>query len=188
MAGTIEDAEIIVGGNVICKLGFVGQGIGVIDAKGDVNLAFTKNQTVKSRQNVVIAKEALNCNVYARKTISVHGNPLSIVGGKMVARDSITVYSVGNISGVKTVLEVGVDFSLLEELEKTDRQLTDMNDNKRKLTQTFAKIQHDAEKSKPGGREEILHRMDHGRLRFLATNGLIHDAYKDLLLKTIRER
>ena len=156
VAGTIEDAEIIVGGNVLCKLGFVGQGKGVIDAKGDVNLAFTKNQTVKSRQNVVIAKEALNCNVYARKTISVHGNPLSIVGGKMVARDSITVYSVGNISGVKTVLEVGVDFSLLEELEKTDRQLTDMNDNKRKLTQTFAKIQHDAEKSKPGGREDAL--------------------------------
>jgi uncharacterized protein len=156
VAGTIEDAEIIVGGNVLCKLGFVGQGKGIIDAKGDVNLTFTKNQTVKTRQNVNIAKESLNCNVYARKTISVHGNPISIVGGKMVARDSITAYTVGNISGVKTVLEVGVDFSLLEELEKTDGQLTEINDNKRKLMLTFTKMHHEAEKSKPGGREEIL--------------------------------
>jgi myo-inositol-1(or 4)-monophosphatase len=37
-----------------------------------------------------------------------------------------------------------------------------------------------------GGREEILERLDHGRLRFLASNGRIHDAYKSLLLQTLR--
>ncbi len=157
VTGTIEDADIAVGGNALCKLGFVGQGKGAIDAKGDVNLAFMKNQMVKSRQSVVIAKEALNCTVYARKSISVHGNPLSIAGGKMVARDFITAYSIGNNSGVKSILEVGVDFTLLEELQKTETQLTEMVENKRKLTQSLLKFQQGADHARNANdREDAL--------------------------------
>lgn len=37
-----------------------------------------------------------------------------------------------------------------------------------------------------GGREEILQRKDHGRLSFVATNGLIHEAYKAILLDALR--
>jgi myo-inositol-1(or 4)-monophosphatase len=42
--------------------------------------------------------------------------------------------------------------------------------------------------SEAGGREEILERLDHGRLRFMASNGLLHDAYRALLLKTLSTR
>ena len=143
--GCIEDAEILVGGNVLCKLGYIGQGKGVIDAKGDVNLNFTKNQVVKCRQNVVVAKEALNSTIYARKTITVHGNPLSIAGGKMMARDSITAYSIGNNSGIKSLLEVGTDYALLEELQKVDALIAEIAENKRKLLQTYNKYERLAE-------------------------------------------
>ncbi|MGB7568135.1 MAG: FapA family protein [Chitinivibrionales bacterium] len=143
--GCIEDAEILVGGNVLCKLGYIGQGKGVIDAKGDVNLNFTKNQVVKCRQNVVVAKEALNSTIYARKTITVHGNPLSIAGGKMMARDSITAYSIGNNSGIKSLLEVGTDYALLEELQKVDALIAEIAENKRKLLQTYQKYERLAE-------------------------------------------
>lgn len=148
VGGSIEDAEILVGGNVLCKLGYIGQGKGLIDAKGDVNLMFMKNQFVKSRQNVVIAKEAINGTIFARKTIAVHGNPLSIAGGKMMARDSITAYSIGNASGIKSVLEVGTDYALLEELQKADAQLAEIAENKRKLNQTFQKYARLAEVKK----------------------------------------
>ena len=148
VGGSIEDAEILVGGNVLCKLGYIGQGKGLIDAKGDVNLMFMKNQFVKSRQNVVIAKEAINGTIFARKTITVHGNPLSIAGGRMMARDSITAYSIGNASGVKTILEVGTDYALLEELQKADAQLAEIAENKRKLNQTFQKYERMAEVKK----------------------------------------
>ncbi len=39
-----------------------------------------------------------------------------------------------------------------------------------------------------GGQEEILERLDQGRLRFMASNGLIHAAYKTLLLDTLQKR
>ncbi len=157
VSGTIEDAEISVNGSVLCKLGFVGQGKGVINAKGDVNLTFMKNQTVKCRQNISIAKEALNCNLFARKTIAVSGNPLSIAGGRAMARDSITAHTIGNMSGVKTLVEVGTDFTLIEELEKTEAQVGEFVDNRGKLIATLQKYEraHDP-KRKMGPKEEFL--------------------------------
>jgi len=141
VAGTIEDADVQINGNVLCKLGFVGQGKGVINAKGDVNIGFLKNQTVKSRQNIVVAKEALNCNLFARKSIEIHGNPLSLAGGRVLARDSITAFTIGNMSGMKTTVEVGTDFTLIEELEKTDLQVAELEENRKKILVSYQRYE-----------------------------------------------
>jgi uncharacterized protein (DUF342 family) len=141
VSGTIEDSDIQVNGNVLCKLGFIGQGKGVISAKGDINILFMKNQTAKSRQNIVIAKEALNCTLLARKAVEVHGNPLSLAGGKIMARDSVTAFTIGNMSGVKTLVEVGTDFTLIEELEKTEVQINEITENRRKILVTYQRYE-----------------------------------------------
>ncbi len=135
--GTIEDAELTVGGSVLCKYGFIGQGKGIIECKGDVNISFMKNQTIRCRSNVNIAREALNCNIFARKAISISGNPLSIAGGTYIARDAITCNVVGNSSGIHTALEVGLDYTLIEELEKTEKQINEVMENRKKLLVTF---------------------------------------------------
>jgi hypothetical protein len=141
VSGTIEDADIQVNGNVLCKMGFIGQGRGVVSAKGDVNIGFMKNQTAKSRQNIVIAKEALNATLLARKAVEVHGNPLSLAGGRVLARDSVTAFTIGNMSGVKTLVEVGTDFTLIEELEKTELQTNELADNRKKLLVTYQRYE-----------------------------------------------
>ena len=141
VSGTVEDADIQVNGNVLCKMGFIGQGKGVINAKGDVNIGFMKNQTAKRRQNIVIAKEALNATLLARKSVEVHGNPLSLAGGRVMARDSVTAFTIGNMSGIKTLVEVGTDFTLIEELEKTDIQMNDLAENRRKILVTYQRYE-----------------------------------------------
>ena len=141
VGGTIEDCNLSVKGNVLCKYGFIGQGKGCIDARGDINLSFLKNQTIKSRKNVNIAKEALNCTILARNSIIIHGNPLSVAGGTLTARDSIIVNTVGNHSGIKTLMEVGIDFSLVEELGKTDQQIQDFAHNYSKLVESYKKFE-----------------------------------------------
>jgi len=178
VSGTIEDAEINVNGSVLCKLGFVGQGKGIINAKGDVNLTFMKNQTVKSRQNIVVAKEALNCNLFARKTITIHGNPLSLAGGRVMARDSVTAFTIGNMSGVKTLVEIGTDFTLIEELEKTEAQIAELVGNRGKLHSTLQKYERARDaKIKLGPKEE-----------FLLTKLKATFAKYDTQIKTLEER
>lgn len=142
VSGLIEDCIVNVGGNVLCKHGFIGQGKGVIDAKGDVNIGFILNQTVKSRKSVNVAREAINSTIYARQSITIHGNPLSIAGGTLVAREAITVHTVGNHSGVQTLLEVGLDFALLEDLKKNEALVLDINQKHRKLVDSIKKYQH----------------------------------------------
>lgn len=136
VGGVIEDCRITVGGNLLCKYGFLGQGNGIIEAKGDVNLGFMKNQTVRCRGNVSVAKEVINSTIIARKSIHLHGNPLSVAGGTLTAHESIVVETTGNSSGVKTVLEIGPDFTMTEELHRTEIQMSELNANLSKLVHT----------------------------------------------------
>jgi hypothetical protein len=141
VCGAIEDAQIIVGGSLLCRQGFLGQGKGVIDAKGDVNLGFMKNQTIKSRGGVSIAREALNATIFARKYIDIRGNPLSVAGGHLVARSFITVHTAGSDTHIRSLLEVGVDFILLEEMSRAEQQLAEIDVSRRKLMETFKKYE-----------------------------------------------
>lgn len=140
IGGTIEDCEIDVGGSLLCKYGFVGQGKGNIECKGDVNVGFIKNQKIRTRGNVNIAKEALNSTILSRKNIVVHGKHLSIAGGSLIARDSIECNVIGNTSGIRTNLEVGLDFTLIIEMEKTEKLMSEVIENKRKLMASYEKF------------------------------------------------
>ncbi|MFP4679352.1 MAG: flagellar assembly protein A [Chitinispirillaceae bacterium] len=137
VGGVIEDCHISVKGNLLCKYGFIGQGNGYIEAKGDVNLGFIKNQTVRCRGNVNVAKEVLNGTIIARKSITIHGNPISVAGGTLTSNESIVVETSGNASGVKTILEIGPDYTLTEELHRTELQIQELNTNLKKLAQTL---------------------------------------------------
>jgi uncharacterized protein (DUF342 family) len=141
VSGIIEDCTLSVGGNVLCKHGFVGQGKGIIEAKGDVNIGFLLNQTVRSRKSVNIAKEAINSTIYARQSITVHGKPTSIAGGTLVAREMISVYCAGNQSGVRTNLEVGLDYTFVEELKKNEEQVAEITQKSQKIIGAIKKYQ-----------------------------------------------
>jgi uncharacterized protein (DUF342 family) len=142
VSGIIEDCALAVGGNLLCKHGFIGQGKGVIDCKGDVNLGFLLNQTVRSRKSVNVAKEAINSTIFARQSISVHGKPVSVAGGMLVARELISLYTVGNQSGLRTNIEVGLDYTLVEELKKNEEQVAEVSQKSRKVIDSIKKYQH----------------------------------------------
>jgi uncharacterized protein (DUF342 family) len=142
VAGIIEDCSLTVGGNLLCKHGFIGQGKGVIECKGDVNLGFLLNQTVRSRKSVNVAKEAINSTIFARQSISAHGKPISVAGGMLVARELISLYGVGNQSGVRTNIEVGLDYTLVEELKKNEEQVAEVTQKSRKVVDAIKKYQH----------------------------------------------
>lgn len=136
--GTMEDSHITVGGNVLCRFGFVGQGKGCIDAKGDVNLGFLKNQRVNSFRNITIAKEAINGTLRSRGTIQVHGRPLSIAGGEVIAKNKIIAHTVGNHTGIRTMLQVGIDYLVVDELDMIDKQCSENEVQLRKESESLA--------------------------------------------------
>ncbi|MFH0918901.1 MAG: FapA family protein [Fibrobacterota bacterium] len=140
IGGLIEDSVIKTEGNVLVRGGFMGNGKGEINASGSVNVGFIRNQTIKSRGNVVVAREAMNAKIFARNTVSVHGKTLSVVGGKVSARNEIEGYVFGNDQGTRTELEIGTDFTLVEEKFKTEDKIRELNDNKKKVAENISKF------------------------------------------------
>jgi len=132
--GIIEDSNIKVGGSLLCRYGFVGNGNGLIDAKYDVNLGFIKNQNVNCEGAVNIAKESINSNITAKK-IQIHGNTLSVAGGTLAATESIIVRTAGNISGIRSILQIIPPLALTEEFNKTETANKELQEKLKKVNQ-----------------------------------------------------
>ncbi|MCL2183126.1 MAG: FapA family protein [Chitinispirillia bacterium] len=135
--GTIEDAKVTVKGNVLCRYGFVGNGKGVIDAGGDVNLVYVKNQTVIAGGIVNVAREAINCNITAGKSIKIYGHNLSVAGGTLAAHESIILKTAGNISGVKTLIQIIPEPELVAQMASMRTMAAQHEDNIKKLALTL---------------------------------------------------
>jgi len=132
--GIIEDCNIKVGGSLLCRYGFVGNGNGLVVAKGDVNLGFIKNQNVMCEGSVNIAKESINSNITANK-IQIHGNTLSVAGGTLAATDSIIVRTAGNISGIRSILQIVPPLAITEEYNKTETANKELQEKLKKVNQ-----------------------------------------------------
>jgi hypothetical protein len=135
--GTIEDCKVTVKGHVLCRYGFVGNGKGLIDAGGDVNLVYIKNQTVIAGGTVNIAKESINSNITARNSIKIHGHNLSVAGGTLAAHESIIVKTIGNISGIKTMIQIVPEPELVAQMTTFKTMAEQHEHNIKKLTTTL---------------------------------------------------
>ena len=115
--GSIEDCIVTVKDHVLCRHGFVGNGKGVINAGGNVNLVYVKNQIVIAGGTVNIAQESINSNITARKSIKIHGRNISVIGGIIAAHESIIIKTAGNISGVRTLIQIVPDPELAAQID-----------------------------------------------------------------------
>ena len=140
--GSVEDAVVQCDGDVLVKCGFIGSGKGIINAKGDVSVSFIRNQEIKSRSNIFILREAIGARLWAKNSIEALGKPISIAGGQVSARNEIKAYSIGNINGTKTEVEVGIDFALLEEQYKTESKLKELDGSLTKVKANLQKLRH----------------------------------------------
>lgn len=141
VGGLVEDCNLEINGNLLIKGGFVGSGKGEIVAGGTVNVGFIRNQTIKSRNSIVVAKEAMNARLMARNSISIHGKTLSAVGGKISARNEIEGFVFGNEQGTRTEIEVGMDFTLLEEKFKAEEKIRELSENRKKVNENLVKFE-----------------------------------------------
>jgi uncharacterized protein (DUF342 family) len=161
IGGTIEDAQITAGGNVLCRHGFIGQGKGIIECAGDLSIGFVKNQTIRCHGNVTIAHEAMNAHIYSQKAIIIGGKSLSIAGGITIAHDSITCRAVGTLSNTHTVLEVGLDYVQLEAIHEIDKTIKGIEENKTKCADSMKRIEraHTEHKSIPPATETLYAKL-----------------------------
>lgn len=142
--GSVDDATIIAGGNVILSYGMQGTEHSKIVASGNVIAKFLQNVEVEAGGNV-ITEAILHSKVTAGDSIKVENGKGTIVGGSASATNIIVARSIGSPMGTVTAIQIGVSPIVYrehkelgeevkqkaEELNKVDQSIKFLLDKKR---------------------------------------------------------
>ena len=124
--GFVESATIKSGGEILIKKGANGAGHGLIQAEKRVTSKFYESIEVVSGGDIY-ANYALNSNLTADGLIVVTGSKGIIAGGRLAAIKGLRAYNIGNSTGIKTMIKIGADESIMQDKQSVERQILDTN-------------------------------------------------------------
>lgn len=108
--GNVEEASIWAGKNLIIKGGFIGNEQTAIEVQGNFKVGFVRRGRIKGGGDLMIKRFAMNSNISIKgKVIANHEKMGKIIGGTVCGTKGIDTCFVGNSSGIKTQLMVGMD-------------------------------------------------------------------------------
>ncbi|HEX9916401.1 MAG TPA: FapA family protein [candidate division Zixibacteria bacterium] len=148
--GSVEDARLMVGGNVLIKGGFSGSGKGDLDCRGKVIVKYIKNQLVISAEDILVGGEAAGATLLANNNLKVVGPKGVIVGGDCAAGKVIEAGILGDKEGTSTKIRVAYDRTLMEEYKQIEYELEKLSQDTQRVKgvlYTFEKMQMDGELS-----------------------------------------
>ncbi|QTA37725.1 DUF342 domain-containing protein [Thermosipho ferrireducens] len=115
--------------SVIVKKGIFGRGIGKLEAEKNVIAKFINETIILAGNEVKTGEYIMNSTIVAKNNVIVSGKGL-IIGGEISAGYSIITKTLGNFSGIKTSLRVGINFEY-------QKRYTELNF---KLSMNFKKL------------------------------------------------
>ena len=133
--GVVEGAELIADGQIILMRGIQGMSKGKLTAKGNIIAKFIESADVVSTGGYIQADAIMHSNVSAKTEVIVNGKKGFISGGTTKSGQSIVAKTIGSTMGTTTIVEVGVDPTLIEEYRKIEKHIPELAQEKEKCTQ-----------------------------------------------------
>ena len=124
--GTIEGAVLEAGADIIMERGINGAGGGLIKAGGNIVTKFIENAKIVAGGSVN-SESILHSDVQAGTEVNVTGNKGFIVGGHVVAKESVSAITVGGEMGTSTRIDVGVDPQLKTKIRDMMKEIGESN-------------------------------------------------------------
>lgn len=161
--GTVQKANLEAEGDIIIRQGIMGrEGARIESTSGSIIAKFIQTATVVAEKDVIVAEGIVHSNVDAGNRIICNGRRARIVGGLIRAGEEVNSKYVGSDSFTKTVVRVGMNPKVLQ-------QLTELEESKRSISEEFDKVRKDVttltvQKNNAGGqlpkdKEELLGKL-----------------------------
>ncbi len=125
VTGSVENAVIEAGGQIILKRGIQGMGKGTLKAGTNIVAKFLES-TIATAGGYIQADAIMNSDVSAGGDIIVDGKKGNITGGITKSASLIQVKTAGTMMGTKTEFEVGIDPALLEEYNNCQAKVNEL--------------------------------------------------------------
>lgn len=132
--GTVEGATIVSGGQIILHRGIQGVSKGMLVAKGNIVAKFIESARVYT-DGFIETEAIIQSNVAAKGEINVNGVKGNIIGGHVRSTSLIAAKTIGSNMGINTTVEVGNDPAVQDKINKLKDEVTDKNEQLRRLTQ-----------------------------------------------------
>ena len=136
--GFVEDAQVIADGDVIVKKGFVGSGSGLIMSGQDVYVKYVENQHIEADRDIIINGEAYHATILSCRSVYTQGKKGAIVGGQCIAKKNIEAHYFGSVATPLTIIKIGVDPKLEENLKKVEDVIAISQEALNKIEQNVA--------------------------------------------------
>lgn len=123
--GSCEGGSIVAGKDIILHKGCQGQSVGSLHADGTITGQFFESVSITAGGDVV-ASYLLNCDAKIEGKLLVEGRKGLILGGYIAAKQGIDCYGIGNITEIRTIVEVGIgkdDLADYQELAKDIKKI-----------------------------------------------------------------
>lgn len=149
--GIVEGAELIAGGQIVLKRGIQGMSRGVLNAGSNIIAKFIESAEVRAG-GYLQTESIMHSRVYAGGEIVVRGRKGFITGGSIKSGRYIEAKMAGSVMGTQTILEVGENIALAEEmrdLTKERQKLTNDMETAGKITGFITKKIKEGEKVAP---------------------------------------
>jgi len=121
--GNVGKAILETHADIIVHQGINGGGEGKVSAGQSLWSKFIQNATADAGLYVIVSDGILHSTVHAGKKILCKGKRAKIVGGYLRAAEEINASSLGAVGSGETILEVGIDPKVKEEMVNLNNQV-----------------------------------------------------------------
>ncbi len=130
--GVVEGAKIKVTGDLTISRGIQGHEVAEIFCGGQLTVNFINSANVVVKGDIETGT-IMNANVKCDGQVVVKGKKGVIVGGEVVSKKGVEAVTVGSELGIMTVVKLGVDVEIIEELKTLSMEVKDLIDMHDKL-------------------------------------------------------
>ena len=132
--GSVEGAEIVAGGDIILHHGIQGMGKGLVVAKGNIVAKFIESSKVFAN-GYIEAEAIIQSHVSATEEITINGSKGHVIGGHIRSTKMIKAKNIGSGMGIATIVEVGFDPSVQDDINKKKEIIQEKTEEVKKYSQ-----------------------------------------------------
>ncbi len=127
-------------GDIVLSGGFMGKNGGVIESEGDIYAKFVEQGKISALGSIYIQEAAMHSELFAGESIIVKGGKGELIGGEAVAGKHISVLKLGAIVETPTKVSVGIPPTILLQIDKINREISEKTEILRKVEQSKKKL------------------------------------------------
>ncbi|MCW7489420.1 DUF342 domain-containing protein [Leptospira meyeri] len=133
-------------GDIVLSGGFMGRGEGYIESEGNIYAKFVEQGKLTAQGSIFVEEAVMHSEISAKDFIRVLGGRGEVMGGTIIAGNSLTCSKLGAVVETKTKVAIGTPPELLDELNRMKKEIADKEITLHKVQLALTKLVEKSQK------------------------------------------